>query len=314
MQKTLKTFRRYHDYDYSRGAAVFLTFHLAPRICVFGEITPDGIMHLSEAGRLLEDTILQENARNKSVSIMRYQIMPEHLHLRIYLHPMLNAPLDEMGHFVQNIKRWSAWKISKLGMRITWQENYHDRICLNREIIDRVDEYIALNPQKWALMHTPNPPMKVIEPIVSPLLNPEEWWTGVGNVSLLSGEYPLASIRLSRKLKAQEGNGIITWLLGECRAGLIPISTFISPLEQSLYALLIQNGFAMIRVVPDALKTIYRPDVEETPLFADNRIMLLSCQMNSLTTREQKWHYLNDSIAQMAERSGGKAYYYTSAL
>ena len=314
MQDGLRTFRRYHGYDYSRGAAVFLSFHLEPRICVLGNVTPDGIMHLSEAGRILEDTVLQENERNKHISVMCYQIMPEHLHLRIYLHPKLNKPIDEMGHFVQNIKRWSAWKIRQLGLAITWQENYHDRICLNREIIDRVDEYIALNPQKWALMHTLNPPMKVIEPISSPLLNPEEWWTGVGNSFLLDGQYPLASIRLSRKLKAQEGTEIIAQLVEKCRTGLIPISTFISPLEQSLYARLIQEGFAMIRVVPDALKTIYRPSVEETGLFADNRMLLLSCQMASLKTREQKWHHLNDSIAQMAERSGGRDFYYTSAL
>ena len=34
----IRRFHRYRSYDYSRGAAMFLTFHLEPRIPVFGKV------------------------------------------------------------------------------------------------------------------------------------------------------------------------------------------------------------------------------------------------------------------------------------
>ena len=312
MSDQITHFRRFHYYDYSRGAALFLTFHLEPRICIFGDITTLGQMVLSPAGSFLDETIQREAERNPdSISLKKYQIMPEHLHMRIYLYPKQREPLKQVGHFVQNIKRWSTWKISKLGMNINWQENYHDRICLSREIIDRVDEYIDQNPLKWSLMHGNDHAMKTIEPLESPLLSLDEWWAGVGNQQLLSGQYRLLAIRLSRKLPESAANPIFTQLLALCRNGFIPISTFLSPLEQKFLQVIEHEDIPVIRAIPEKLKHIYRPTVNETMLFAAKRLLLISLCTTYEKAREYDWNLINERIAQIALASGGQNVYFT---
>lgn len=287
---------------------MFISFNLDPRIPTFGQITPDGRMLLSSAGQLLETTIQVEMKNNKEITIRSYQIMPEHLHFRVTFPPGLAKPLYSIGRFVYDIKRWSKSRIHQLGLDISWQENYHDYLCVSREINEHVDEYIRLNPLKWALMHTTNPPMKVIEPFKSPFIPLDEWWTCVGNASLLDGSHPLLSVRLSRRLPLTAAPSIISEILADCHRGFIPISTFISPLEQELFQQLLPRNIPIICAVPDPLKTIYRPRVEQTHLFARNQLLLLS-KLQENVSRENAWHALNASIAQMAQISGGKAIY-----
>lgn len=299
-------FRRYQNYDYSRGAVEFITFHLEKRIPIFGYVSPDGVMHLSRAGEILEEVLHFEEKRAEYVDLMRYQIMPEHLHLRLYIHPNAPQPLKQQGQFISNIKRWSCIKCADIGIHFTWQANFHDRLCLSREIIERVDEYISLNPMKWALMHGENPPMKVFEPLYSPLLPLDEWWSGVGNLQWISGDYPLFSIRLSRKLRLDSATTIIPNIIAECYyKRLIPISTFISPVEKMLFQQLCQTEIPMICVVPDTLKTIHHPRVEHTPLFSQNRLLLLSHAMK-VTSRQESWLNLNEKIKQIALVSNGQ--------
>lgn len=311
MQDKPKHFRRFQDYDYSRGAVEFISFHLLDRsVPVFGDITQDGVMHLSQAGNILRETILHEAERPRPIELKHFGIMPEHLHLRLHLQPCQEQPLKYLGQFVSNIKRWSERKCNEIGISITWQENYHDYLCLSREIIQRVDEYIDLNPQKWALMHSENPPMGVIEPLLSPLLPNNEWWSGVGNIQLLNGTCRLLAIRLSRQIPISSATGIVASLIRECRKGYVPISTFISPVERILFRQLCNSDIPIIMAVPDQLKSIYRPTVEQTRLFAQGRLMLISHLQEASLTREKCWHNINDDIAKMAYASHGNAIYW----
>ncbi|MBQ7179124.1 MAG: hypothetical protein IJS08_17040, partial [Victivallales bacterium] len=274
------------------------------------DITPDGVMHLSQAGIILQEAILYEAKRPSPVELKRYCIMPEHLHLRLYLNAGQQQALRHQGQFISNLKFWSAKKCNEIGIKIAWQENYHDYLCLSREIIQRVDEYIDLNSQKWALMHSENPPMGVVEPIYSPLLPTYEWWSGVGNTQLLNGTYRLLAIRLSRQIPISSANGIIAALLNECKKGYVPISTFISPIERILFKQLGQSDIPIINAVPDQLKSIYRPTVEQNKLFAQGRLLIISHLQEASTAREKCWHNINDDIAKMAYASHGNAIYW----
>ena len=310
MPPPITHFRRYQSYDYNRGAVEFISFHLKKRLPTFGEITPDGKMCLSQAGKILEEVILYEGQRATShIDLKRYCIMPEHLHLRLYIQPNTPSPLKALGQFISNVKRWSIKKCAENGISISWQENYHDRLCLTRDVISLVDEYIDLNPMKWALMHSQEPPMKVIEPLESPLLPRHEWWSGVGNANLLNGSRPLLAIRLSRSLAPDDDDIVLLPIIEECRRGAIPISTFISPLERALFQRLCAFDLPCICAVPDPLKTIYRPRVEQTLLFARQRLLLLSHPQAEALSRESAWHNINDDLAKIAYASNGRAIY-----
>ena len=306
--KKIQRYRRFHGYDYSRGAAVFVTFTLEPRFPAFGRVSGREML-LSPAGECLKETILTEAVRPGPVSLHSWVVMPDHVHLHLYIAPGAANPLSALGGFVNNVKRWSKWKAAQLGTSISWQTNYHDRICVSREIISRVDKYIENNPLKWTLMHGPGSPMKVIEPISSPWFSPEDWWTGVGNTELAGENAKLAAFQLSRRISAQDIPGVVERCLGAVRRGYTPISTFISPAERALAAALDAAGAPIVRVLPDPLEAIYRPKEDEPAAFAAGRLLKLSRIAGAGESRYGAWHSLNDAIAEMALASAGAAVY-----
>lgn len=298
--------RRFKGYDYSRGAVFFITFGLAPRRPLFGTVSGDRVLH-SPLGLAALETLERETRRNPDLVLRSSVVMPDHVHFRIYARPGMPDPIAAVGAFVGNFKRWTNWRAKRLGIGLAWEPNYYDRLCLSREIIDLVDKYIANNPLKWSLMHGANPPLKVVEPLVSPLLPDDEWWTGVGATGLLGGK--LAAIRLSRKIAPGEIPAVAARCLTAAEKGFTPVSTFVSPAEQALKRALGKRGAPMVRVVPDPLFAVYRPKEDEPGQFAAGRLLLLSRAAGSGDGRSAAWHSLNDAIAGMAIAGGGTALY-----
>ena len=303
-------YRRYKGYDYSRGAVFFITFGITPRRPLFGTVTGDKVIH-SPLGLAALETLERETKRNANLVLYNSVIMPDHIHLRLFVRPGTPDPITAAGAFVGNFKRWTNWRAKQLGIALSWDPNYYDRLCLSREIIELVDKYIANNPLKWSLMHGPNPPLKVIEPLDSPLLPDTEWWTGVGTSGFLDGSRKLASIQLSRKIAEGEMSAVVGRCLTAVDKGFTLVSTFISPTELVLKRALAAYGAPMVRVVPDPLATVYRPKEDEPRLFAAGRLLLLSRVAATGDSRYTAWHSLNDAIAAVALASGGAALYVT---
>lgn len=197
-KKELKGYCRFHGYDYSRGATLFVTIVTAPRQMIFGRVVDDRV-ELNDCGRAADETFRLEMKRNPALNVMAFVIMPDHVHFMIHVRAGSNEPLRQIGQFVANFKRWTKYKVEKLGVTgFGWQENYHDWICLSREGMDAVEKYIKNNPLKWSLMHGANPPLKVAEPLSHNRFPVGEWWSGVGSTDLLDGK--IAAIRLSRRI------------------------------------------------------------------------------------------------------------------
>ena len=303
-------FRRFKGYDYSRGAAVFITFHLEPRKPLFGRIS-GGKVQYSPAGEIARRVIMKERIRTPLVQLKRHVIMPDHIHLRVYLPPGQNEPLKMLGRFVYNVKAWIRNLAKReLGILLSWNKNYHDWICLSREVINAVDKYIENNPLKWSLMHGRPPPLKVIEPLESPLLNQAEWWTAAGNIALLGKK--IASIRLSRKIPAALFPEVATRLAGACEKGYALAGTWISPCERYVFdSLRAKGGEAalFIRASQDPLEMVYRPKHDEPALFAEGRFLVISRVAASGTGRGVAWHGINDALGEIAHASGGVSLY-----
>lgn len=297
-------FRRFQGYDYSRGAAVFVSFGVVGRPKIFGLITNDGELILSEAGRLARETLAIEERRDERIRLMSSVVMPDHVHLRFYIEPNTPDPLVKLGGFVRNFKRWTRLKSSKIGVDFDWEANYHDRICLSREIIDLADKYIANNPLKWALMHGDPPPLRVVEPIESSRFEPDEWWSGVGNLGLIEENAKVFAVRLSRKIRPADFPAVVARLLEGAKKGFVFAGTFISPCERALFDALVKGGYPIVKAIPDKLEMVYRPKGDEPTLFAERRLLYLSRVAASGASRYDAWHGINDAMAKMTALKG----------
>lgn len=302
----LAGYRRYHGYDYSRGATLFVTVATSPRQAIFGRVVEDRI-ELSQFGAAADETMKREMTRNPALKVMAYVIMPDHVHLMIHVRAGSTEPLKQIGQFVANFKRWTKYKVEKLGaVGFGWQENYHDWICSTREGMDAVAKYIKNNPLKWSLMHGTKPPLKVIEPLSHARFPVGEWWSGVGSVELLNGK--VAAIRLSRKIPEGEFPAVVARLMAACEKGYALASTFISPCERAVAKELVKREIPFIKMVPDQLAMVYRPKDDEPQLFGKGLYLLLSRVAPAGESRYDAWHGINAALAKMAEVNGVSLY------
>ena len=302
-------YRRFKAYDYSRGAALFITFGVSSRPKVFGRVDETGKLDYSPAGKAALGCLAQEARRGHGVEVLRSVIMPDHVHVRVYLQPGLEKPLARLAQFVTNFKRWTKYECAKLGVVVEWEKGYHDRLCLSREIIDLADKYIDNNPLKWHLMHGNPPPLKVVEPIDSLRLPGDEWWSGVGTVTLMDVAQQVCSVRLSRKIAPRDFSKVIARIEGAADKGYVLAGTWISPCERAVAEALIARGAPMIRAVPDPLAMVYRPKGDEPGQFASGRLLLLSRVAAPGVSRYDAWHGINAALDDFALSGAGCALY-----
>lgn len=305
-KKELNGYRRFRGYDYSRGATLFVTIVTAPRMMIFGRVVDDRV-ELNDCGQAAEETFQLEMKRNPALNVMECVIMPDHVHFMVHVRAGSNHPLRQIGQFVANFKRWTKYKVEKLGVTgFGWQENYHDWICLSREGMDAVAKYIKNNPLKWSLMHGANPPLKVSEPLAHDRFPVGEWWSGVGQTELL--EEKIAAIRLSRRIPEQDFPPVVARLMDACEKGYTLASTFISPCERAVAHELIRREIPFIKMVPDQLAMVYRPKDDEPILFGKGLYLLLSRVAPEGESRYDAWHGINAALANMAEQNGVSLY------
>ena len=174
----------WHDYD---GGAYFITICTKGREHYFGEIE-DGKMVLSEIGDYTRQCIEQISQHNPYAEIPLYVIMPNHLHLIVFIvetvhalspknHPFkdnletVHAPslqpsrwkndnVDKEMQFISKKKHRLAVTIGSLKSAIThfanqnaidfaWQPRFHDRIIRDQPEMNRIATYIENNVANW---------------------------------------------------------------------------------------------------------------------------------------------------------------------
>ena len=174
----------WHDYD---GGAYFITICTKGREHYFGEIE-DGKMVLSEIGDYSRQCIEQITQHNPYAEIPLYVIMPNHLHLIVFIVETVHAPSPKNHPFKDNLEtvhapslQPSRWKndnvdkemqfISKKKHRLAvtigslksaithfanqnaidfaWQPRFHDRIIRDQPEMNRIATYIENNVANW---------------------------------------------------------------------------------------------------------------------------------------------------------------------
>ena len=156
---------RLEEYDYSAPAAYFVTICTDKRKKIFwnGELDAQKFswvsvgancvrprnLPLSDIGSIIMDELEQWNETYDSVSLYRYVIMPNHLHLLVvispseYGRPQVAPTLDRM------VKQFKGAVTKRVGKPI-WQKSFYDHVIRNREDYEEHMRYIYENPIHWA--------------------------------------------------------------------------------------------------------------------------------------------------------------------
>lgn len=164
---------RLRQYDYRQVGAYFLTLCTRHRECLFGEIV-DGEMALNEIGRIVSSEWERTRQIRTEVDLDSWIVMPNHLHAVVVItqpskdvstidsqsHLTVGASVRSLGSIkqslsslVQGFKSATTVKINTLrgtpGVPV-WQRNLYEHIVRHEADLQRIRDYIADNPRRWA--------------------------------------------------------------------------------------------------------------------------------------------------------------------
>ena len=153
---------RIPGFDYSQNGAYFITICTKNRMRILSEITVGtpvpgcpANLRLLPYGEIADQHIRQMNAFYEAVSVDKYAIMPDHIHLLLRIHNAEGHPgtgastkrSSVISRFVGTFKRFCN---KDFGKNI-WQDRYYDHVVRNQQDYDEIWQYIENNPAKWLL-------------------------------------------------------------------------------------------------------------------------------------------------------------------
>ncbi len=145
---------RLREYDYSAPGAYFVTICVKPRRNMFWDnqnvgaaISRPQDVILTSVGRLVDDAIRQIPLHYPHISVDKYCIMLDHIHMIIHIHADGNGrqiAAPTLSAVVGHLKRYVS---KQIGVSI-WQKSFIERVIRNEKGYDEVWRYIDNNPIK----------------------------------------------------------------------------------------------------------------------------------------------------------------------
>ena len=339
-------YRRFKGWDYSRGASLFITIGVEKKKSIFGTVRGDKV-ELSELGEKVSEALDAIPKLNPGITIFGRIIMPDHIHFNCAIKPGLEEPLKLLGNAIRRFKNYITAEAKRnpngrtalsqppsLDGRTAlsrppspdgrtafgqpqplkiWQQGYHDLLLVSREMIDATERYIAYNPLKWSVMYDSPTTLRIHEPLSSPRLNIEDYWKGVGNISLLSIEEKLVSLRVSREVSTTADiAAIVRKMESAVDKKFIIISGFISKGERAVRDMLCRRKDArFIRILPSSLPNRrFKPESIYVAPFAEKRYLEIARGNDDTEFNRRACLDLNDEISEIAVTGEGLALYF----
>ena len=158
---------RIKEYDYSQQGIYFVTICSYQKENIFcsidksiqsinyDDIELDKFIHLTKVGNILNDSINQIINIYQNVNIIKYTIMPNHIHILL---EFMDIPKNEHGtkdlsKIVGSLKRYVSKEFNndKIKKQEIWQKSYYEHIIRSEKEFNEILEYIIYNPLKWEL-------------------------------------------------------------------------------------------------------------------------------------------------------------------
>ena len=154
---------RLENYNYASNGAYFITVCIRDTSVSLWQNTnyinqtvgancvrPQNYILLSKIGQIIESEILKINSIYDNVIVDKYCIMPDHIHMIIFLDGCNNK--FEQTQFAPTIsrviKQFKGSITKQIGHNI-WQKAFNDHIIRNEKSYIEIWKYVDQNPEKY---------------------------------------------------------------------------------------------------------------------------------------------------------------------
>lgn len=145
---------RLNDYNYSSNGAYFITICTKNKENLLWEnvgancVRPLEQLPLSKIGIVVENEIHKLNTVYENIKVDKYQIMPNHIHLIIFIYEDSNGRTQFAPTISRIIKQFKGSITKQIEFSI-WQKSFYDRVIRNEKEYQSVWNYIHNNPLKY---------------------------------------------------------------------------------------------------------------------------------------------------------------------
>ena len=141
---------RLNGYDYSLSGVYFITICTKNKQCILSKIVGEGFHALPQniltpIGTEIEKSIQYINDNYDGVTIEKYIVMPNHIHLIVILNNSGGHGNPPLQNIIGQLKSYTTKKFGDT----LWQRSYHDHIIRGEKDYQKIWEYIDTNVIKW---------------------------------------------------------------------------------------------------------------------------------------------------------------------
>ena len=148
---------RLKDFDYSSHGAYFVTICAKDRKPIFSQIfVGQGLapaeIGLTLYGKIAEEQLHKLTERFPSITIDKYVIMPNHIHIIVFLKNDTAgaSPCPTLSEVICAYKSLTTLMCKRMcASDVIFQTSFYDHIIRNYEDYYRIWKYIDNNPGKW---------------------------------------------------------------------------------------------------------------------------------------------------------------------
>ncbi len=150
---------RLDHYDYSSPGAYFVTICTQNRRCALSRIVGRGLapaetdgIEYTAFGKIAEEQLLLLKDRYPCLSVDRYVIMPNHIHIILVLDGDAAgaSPRPTIMDAICAYKSLTTRECKKVGMaEKLFQTSFYEHVIRSREDYDEIVKYIQENPTRW---------------------------------------------------------------------------------------------------------------------------------------------------------------------
>ena len=151
---------RLKGFDYSTSGVYFITICTQNRRKILSRVVGGDVLDAPQSVELLSygiiaDKILNQlNSFYENLSVEDYVIMPNHIHILLYVKPLYNGasrtspPTKQHSAVSQFVSTFKRFCNKEIGGNV-WQLSFYDHIIRNREDYEKHTKYIYENPMNW---------------------------------------------------------------------------------------------------------------------------------------------------------------------
>lgn len=222
-------------------------------------------------GEKIKSEILSISRFHPEMRILRFVIMPDHLHIVLHVQKRLRRKLgSELAGFFGACSKHNTSFASLTEFKTLFQP-FHDQILFDSNQVDRAIKYVEDNPRRL-LLKRKNPDLfrRYLHLVIS-----DHEYAAYGNIFLLKEIY-LLPIRIHRRWTDTQVNEYTKKCLSEIEQGAVPISPFIHPAEKAIMNKAIETGARIIKLSDQGFEARFKPKGRDFDLCSEGRLLLLA--------------------------------------